>query len=412
MAFTDRQVNSLRPRKARYEIPEPGRTGLAIRVTPNGVKTWTLRYRYRGTQKRMVLGTYPALSLADVRVRLADAKKQLDAGQDPGALVSAERHAEKTAPTMTALVGEYISRHAIKTMRPATVKEDSRILHKEILPHWGPRPAKDITRRDTILLLDTVEDRGALVLRNRIAGVLSRVFLFAMDRGIVEASPAVSIKRRPERARTRFLSRKEIRSFWNNLDHIPITTPMRLALKWLLVTGQRRSDAAGAPRTEIEDARQLWTIPAERTKNEREQVLPLNQLALQILLEADLARVRQQPTRLNRKDRRPYDATPSPWLFPSSVGENPITPAALTCAMVRHRHTLGIGDATVHDLRRTFATWHGELGTPPDILSGLLGHTPATITRQVYDQSTGLDAKRTAMEAYGAWLSRIIAEEN
>ena len=80
--------------------------------------------------------------------------------------------------------------------------------------------------------------------------------------------------------------------------------------------------------------------------------------------------------------------------------------------MVRHRHTLGIGDATVHDLRRTFATWHGELGTPPDILSGLLGHTPATITRQVYDQSTGLDAKRTAMEAYGAWLSRIIAEEN
>ena len=71
MPFTDKQVNALRPRRTRYELPEPERTGLAVRVTPNNVKTWCLRYRHGGAQKRMVLGAYPTLSLADVRVQLA-----------------------------------------------------------------------------------------------------------------------------------------------------------------------------------------------------------------------------------------------------------------------------------------------------------------------------------------------------
>jgi integrase len=60
-----------------------------------------------------------------------------------------------------------------------------------------------------------------------------------------------------------------------------------------------------------------------------------------------------------------------------------------------------MGDATVHDLRRSFATWHGEIGTPPDILSALLSHAPTTVTKQVYDQSTGLEPKRRAMEVLG-----------
>jgi integrase len=409
MPFTHRQVSALRAKPTRYEVPEPGRTGLAIRVTPNGQKSWTFRYRFQGKQCRMVFGTYPALSVVDARVKLTEAQKQLQADQDPGAMMAAERDAERTAPTMDDLAKEYLERHAAKTMRPATVNEDRRILHREILPYWGQRPAKDITRRDIILLLDKIEDRGATVLRNRIGGVLSRVFLFAMDRGIVPASPAVSIHRLKEKPRTRVLSHVEIRDFWHNLDTVPITATMRAALRWLLVTGQRRSDVAGAPWIEIDDAQRLWRIPGTRTKNKREQILPLPTLALDILKDADHARVRPQPTRENRKDRAPYDPTPSPWLFPSSRHARQITPGALTCAIFRHRVALGIGDATVHDLRRTFATAHGELGTPSDILSGLLGHTPTTITRAVYDHSTLMEPKRQAMERYSAWLSRVIA---
>lgn len=415
MAFTDRQVNSLRPRRSRYEIPEPGRTGLALRVSPFNVKTWCFRYRFHGVQKRMLLGTYPQRSLVDARLALADAKKKLDAGDDPGALMAEARRATRTAATVAELVQEYLTRHT-RTMRPATIREDTRILDREILPHWRHRKAATIDRRDVMTLLNGIEDRGVGVMRNRIASVLSRLFLFGLNQGLVPASPAVTLPRLTrigdrtiEQPRTRVLSQEEIRDFWQNLDKVPLTPAMRLALRWLLVTGQRRSDVAGAPRLEIDDKHRLWRIPGVRTKNKREQILPLPSLALDILKDADRMRIRPQPTRLNRKDRRPYDPTPSPWLFPSTRHAHPITPAALTCALVRHRAALGIGTASLHDLRRSFATHLGELGTPPDILSALLGHAPTTITKQVYDHSKLIEAKRKTMEKWSAWLSRVIA---
>jgi integrase len=418
MPFTDKQVSALRPRSHRYEVPEPGRTGLSVRISPHGVKSWAYRYRFHGEQKRILFGLYPAVSLADVRIKLADAQKQLLEGRDPGVLLADERHARRTAPTIDVVIDEYLTRHAAKTMRPTTAKEDRRILEKEVRPLWTGRLAQDITRRDVIELLHRIEDRGVYVMRNRVAGVLSRLFLYALNQGMVNGSPAIQLPRlrkvgnhKVEQARGRFLSKEEIRSFWLNLEKIPLTPAVRAALKWALVTGQRRGEVAGTPREEIDDAAALWRIPAERTKNGHEQLLPLPALARNVLREADAARVRPKPSRSNRTDRRPYNPTPSSWLFPSSRHSQPITPAAMTCAIVRHRVALGIGDATVHDLRRTMATWLGELGTPKDLVSALLNHAPKGVTDMHYNKATMLGPKQHAMATWSAWLERVIAGE-
>lgn len=414
MPFTDRQVHALRPRKIRYEVPEPGRSGLSLRISAHGKKTWAFRYRHGGDQRRIIFGTYPEIGVADAHIKLAAARKLLDAGQDPGTEIVRPQPLRKQSG-LSDLVRRYVE-HATKTMRPKTVKEDQRILNKEVLSVWRGRLAKDIARTDVMDLLKGIEDRGVYVLRNRVAGVLSRFFLFALDEGLIDASPAVQIRRlrkvdsrRVERARDRFLSREEIRSFWHNIDTIPIIPSMRLALKWLLVTGQRRGEAIGAPRAEIDDAAAIWTIPGKRTKNERQQILPLPALAMQVLEEIDAARVRAQPTRLHRSDRTPYDPTPSPWLFPSPQYGKPITAEALTCAMIRHRTTLGIGDATVHDLRRTVATWMGEIGIPKDLISSILNHAPKGVTDAHYNMATMLHQKRNAMDRWGSWLERTIA---
>jgi integrase len=380
------------------------------------VKSWAFRYRFHGEQRRLVFGTYPALSLAEVRVKLAEAKKQLEAGHDPGALMAVVRHALRTAPTVEDIVQDYL-RHAALTMRRATVREDRRILEKEVLPKWRRRLAQDITRRDIMTLLNAIEDRGVYVLRNRVAGVLSRLFLYALNQGMVNGSPAIQLprlrkikERKVEQARSRFLSKDEIRAFWHNLAKVPLTPSTRAALKWALVSGQRRGEVAGTKREEeIDDAATLWRIPPERTKNGHEQLLPLPPIALEVLAEADAARVRPQPTRLKRKDRRPYNPTPSPWLFPSVRHDRPVTPEALTCAVVRHRAALGIGDATVHDLRRTMATWLGELGIAKDLISALLNHAPKGVTDQHYNKASMLGPKRHAMNVWSDWLGRVIA---
>jgi integrase len=411
MPFTDRQIAALKPKTQRYEKKESGHSGLGIRISPKGIKTWTFVYRFHGSQKRMMFGIYPRVGLAAARIALADAKDKLGRGLDPGAIVAKKRQVERDAETVDDLVEEYLERHARKNMKPATAAEDERLLRREILPAWSKRRAKDISRRDIIRVLDGIEDRGISVTRNRVASVLSRLFLFAMDRGIVDASPAVGIRRLKEVARDRFLTLEEIRSFWHGLDAANMTPPVRTALRLLLITGQRRSEVAGTARAEIDDDEQLWRLPAVRAKPGRENLIPLPPLAMRLIEEADHHRVRPIPTRPNRKDRMPYDPTPSPWLFPSTRHGKPVERAALTRAWNRNRGELGIGDAHLHDLRRTFATWHGEIGTQPEVLSALLNHSPKSITEQVYNRSSIVEPRRRAMTVWCSWLERVVAGE-
>ena len=163
MPFTDKQVAALKPKPERYEKKEPGRTGLGIRVTPKGRKSWTFVYRYGGKQKRMVFGTYPRMGLADAHIALDEAKKKLEHDVDPGLELAEEREAERNSETVADLVDEYLERHARKVMKTTSAREDERQLNREVVPEWGQRRAKDITRRDIIKLLDRIEDRGSPV---------------------------------------------------------------------------------------------------------------------------------------------------------------------------------------------------------------------------------------------------------
>ncbi len=416
MSFTDKQISSLKRRTRRYERPEPGRTGLGIRVAPNGVKTWTLRYRLKGEQRRVILGVYPNMGIAAAHGALAHARQQIEQGVDPGTTAAEIRQAERNAETVADLVNEYLEHHARKKKKPSSAHEDERLLTQNVLPHWEKRKAKEITRRDVIKLLDGIEARGARITRNRVAALISRMFRTGLDRGIIEAHPAVGIERLPETPRDRVLSPEEIRNFWLGLDNADMAEQTRLALKFALVTGQRRSEIAGTTRTEIDDAEALWRLPAARTKTGhktgRDNVIPLPRFAVEIVAEADALRVRPLPVRPGRKDRKPYSSEPSLWLFASYRHGKPLGGAALTRAINRNRAALGFdGDRppTVHDLRRTFATYHGELGTAPEILSALLGHSPNTITRRVYDRSTNLGPKRSAMARWCQWLELVIA---
>ena len=181
--FTDRKISSLKPKK------EPGRTGLGVRISPKGAKTWTYVYRL---QRRIALGSYPAMSLSKAHRALADAKDKLRDGIDSETIATEAKEAERNAETMADMAAEYIERHAKPNMKASPASEDERILNREILPYIGKIKAQDVTRRDLIVLLDWIADRGACVLRNRVAGVLSRFFLFGLDRGVILASPALA----------------------------------------------------------------------------------------------------------------------------------------------------------------------------------------------------------------------------
>src|SRR2546423_3790813 len=136
--LTDRSIEALRPKAARYEVWDEARKGFGVRITPRGVKSFVWLYHFAGRPRRLTFSTYPQLSLADAGVKLAEAKQLLERGIDPGSLIVADREAERYAETIEELVETYLARYAI---RKRSAAEDRRMLPKDVLPRWAGRKA-------------------------------------------------------------------------------------------------------------------------------------------------------------------------------------------------------------------------------------------------------------------------------
>jgi len=404
MRFTDRSITALKPKAERYEVWEPNRAGLGVRVSPAGRKSWIFMYRFGGRPRRMTLGSYPAMGLARARTKHAQAKEQLEKGSDPGTLHVERRRAERHAETVQDLADEYLEKWAKPRKRSAA--EDERILNKDVLPEWGRKKAKEIKRRDVILLLDKIVERGAPIQANRTLAVVRKMFNFAVSRDILDATP-VAMVRAPakENQRDRVLTADEMRMFWTGLDEAAMSEGVRLALRLGLATAQRKGEIVGARQSEFDLEEKIWTIPAERSKNAIAHRVPLSPLAIDLVEQAKAL------------------ADESDWLFPSPRGDGPITPESVNHAL-RNALTPGIPkmktdvpkpaialeNVTPHDLRRSAASGMASLGIGRLVIGKILNHAESSVTA-VYDRH-GYDAeKRHALEIWAVHLESIVAEK-
>jgi integrase len=389
MRFTDKGIAALKPKAERYEVWEDGKTGLGVRVSTRGRKSWIYMYRFDGRARRMTLGTYPPLTLANARVLQAKAKESKEKGEDPGVAHIAERRAERQAHTVADLVEEYLEKHARPNKRSAAA--DERTLQKEIIPVWGRRKAKEITRRDIITILDNVVDRGSPVMANRLLALLRRMFAFAVERDILGATPCVLIKApTKETPRDRVLSSTEIATFWHGLEKASMAPLTRLALQLMLVTAQRRNEVVSAPWSEFSLSEGVWEIPAARSKNGSAHRVPLSFLACDLL---------------NQVQER---GRGSLWLFPSPQADGLMDPTSVTRAMRVNLSRIGVENATPHDLRRTAASHMTEMGIQRLVVSKVLGHSDGSVTA-IYDRFEYGPQKKQALDAWSARLEEIIS---
>ena len=401
MKFTDRGLRALKPKAERYEVWEDNGKGLGLRVSPTGRKTFIFLYRYGGRSRRLTLGTFgrppTGLTLADAHLKHAEAWTLLAKDIDPGSVKQDVKRASVEAPTVRDLADEYLHRWA--RPRKSTWREDRRILEKDVLPFWENRKAADITRRDVIVLLDRIVDRGAPVAANRTLAVIRKMFNFGVGRDIVPASPCHAVPAPgKENKRDRVLSVAEIRAFWHGLDAARMSETSRLALKLQLATAQRIGEVARATWDELDLETGWWTIPAKRAKNRLPHRVPLSPLSLE-LLSAAQARSAQ-----------------SPYVFPSPVlvGQDrnprhrPVGPESLTRAVNRNIDVLGGTRFTPHDLRRTAASMMASSGVSRVVLKMILNHVDNDVTA-IYDRHSYDPEKREALERWGERLASIVS---
>jgi integrase len=399
MRFTDRSIAALKPKADRYEIWEDGRTGLGIRVASSGRKSFIYMYRFDGKPRRMTLGLYPKLSLANAHVLHAKATEVKERGVDPGAAHVAQRQAERSAETIEDLIDEYLEKYARPNKRSADA--DERALRKEVGSIWGRRKASSISRRDIIKLLDDLVDRGSPVMANRLLAAVRRMFAFAVERDILSASPCIGVRApTKETPRDRVLSATELREFWNGLDAAKMSQPVRLALRFMLVTLQRRVEVMEASWAEFDLTEKVWEIPAQRTKNNQAHQVPLSSLAIDLLEEIKNASSDLEEIKEAKSD--------SDWLFPSPRGNRPMAPEAASHALRNNLKSIGVERVTPHDLRRTGASNLTAMGVPRLVVSKLLNHAEGGVT-SIYDRYQYFAEKRHALDSWGTRLMEIVS---
>jgi len=217
MAFTDSKLRSLRSKKERFIVWEPGKTGMGVRVSPTGRKSFVYMYRYQNTARMMTIGTYPQIGLVSARLKAAQAKELLSKGTDPGKLWVEVKAKEREAETIQNLVDEYLEKWA--KPRKRSWREDERILNYDVLPVWKTKKAKDVKRRDVIKLLDMIIEREAPIMANRTLAVIRRMFNFALTRDILENTPCAAIPKPSKEEFYNYCDSKEPKEeFYNYCD--------------------------------------------------------------------------------------------------------------------------------------------------------------------------------------------------
>ena len=382
--ITDTLLRGIKaPPNKRLEIADTRCAGLEFRVTPNGAKSWSFRFRDPSSAKvtRATIGNYPDISLGKARKRADALRARVAAGENPVATKRQER-AEAASKTFKALADRFMKEHSQRHKR--SWDADERNLRLHILPRWADRRFDSIGRQDAIALIEELVQAGTETLANRVHALISSIFSFAVDADLLKANPVARMRRRgAERVGRRVLSDAELRLFWSSIVRPPVSRQVGLALRLTLLTGARAGEVAGIVLTEFEHLddlqRAAWILPANRSKNRKTHLVPLSPLAIETIRDAQGL----------------VDET-AKYLFPShAVSGAPITGHALAVAMARFAASLTIQDAfaatwrsdapTPHDLRRTVRTRMSELGISKEDRDAVLNHTPSDVGSKHYD---------------------------
>lgn len=371
--------------------------GLSLRVTANDVRTWTVFYRdQHGRQKRLTLGRFPAVLLADARELAREAQRKVAKGRDP----VVEKRTAREVLTFDELAESYIEDHA--KPRKRSWAEDERQLNADLLPKWRTRPAVEVTADDLLAVLNAKLRDGAPVAANRVRALVSRIYTFGAEQRLVPAAvnPVIGVKKpTKESTRDRVLTDDEIRRLWE-----ACTTQNPYVSAWFrmrLVTAQRGGELLQMRWSDIDPKSHFWTIPGEFVKNAHGHRVYLSATARALL-----------------KDVPREHAI---WVFPKSrmgdykhVGRRlaQSTRANIVAAPKQDGAARARADIRGHDLRRTAASLMASGGVPRFVISRILNHSEEKDITSVYDRYSYDAEKRRAMEFWDRLLIAVLANKS
>lgn len=383
VALTDLQIRKVSPTDKVTQYTDE--RGLYLEVHPNGSKLWRYKYRYLGKQKRLALGRYPDIGLAEARRRRDDARKQLDAGADP----LAERKRDKltavfkAANTFGEIAKEYIDKQVAQGQADTTTQKANWLL--EQLAPIASFPAADIKPIDLLAALKRIEAKGKYETARRCRSFAGRVFRYAVATGRGESDPSAILRGAlivPKvKHHAAILDPSQMGELLRAIDAYSGHAITRLAMQVSPHVMARPGELRMAQWSEVEFDNAVWNIPAERMKMRRPHQVPLSRQVLAYL---------QELFALTGPDGFVFPAFHT-WKRPLS--ENTVNQAF-------RRMGYAAGEVTAHGLRTTASTLLNESGKwSPDAIERSLAHADANSIRGTYNRGRYWD-ERVAMHQW------------
>lgn len=436
--ITTTSLAALTARPKPYDVSDAAVPGLILRIAPTGRKSWLLRFKWQGKPSRIKVGVFPKIGIAQARELALTHRRELEAGIDPRqaerpgaqnpsrvrALPKPDAAESNCAATGNVITIDQIGRSADPLFIPKPPSDDKhsvhflvyefvefyvkpsrevpeeviRILKKDVLPYFPNRDARTVSSREITDRLDAIVARGAPVMANRTAPILSQMFAFGVHRSIVLNNP-VSLLFKPggkERACERVLTETECHAFLHGVEFVCIAPVRYHTLMVLLLTLVRIGSLAKAEWAEFNFDRKEWRIPAAHDKERREHVVPLTDWAIKHLL--SLKSLSKNSRYVLPKQR-------------TGKKERPCSAQIISRSLLRSRErfqVIGIAPFTPHDLRRTGRTFMSMLNVDINISELVLNHTPGKIIG-VYDLWDFVPQKREALERLESYYKSILS---
>lgn len=389
MKLTARQIDSAKPKEKSYKLSDGG--GMYLEIFPNGAKSWRLKYRIAGKEKRVVFGTYPLLSLAEARQKRSEAKKLLLEGGDP----SQQKQDIKAAKILAVnnsfeLIALEWHEHKKPSWSKGYATDILECLKKDIFPHIGKSPIANINAKEMLDVFRKMEKRGVLDKLKKTRQACRQIFTYAVISGRAEHNPVsdlVGVLKAPKQKHFPHLLVAELGEFQRKLEQYSGSKITQIATQLLMLTGLRTIELRSAEWIEIDFEKRLWQIPVARMKMKRPHMVPLSDQALRLLEELRVITGGFRFIFPGRNDSR------------KSMSEASINQVIKKIGYA--------GRATGHGFRHTLSTILHEQGFESAWIETQLAHADRNTIRGTYNHAQYLEGRREMMQWYADFLNKL-----
>jgi integrase len=300
------------------------------------------------------------------------------------------------------------------------------VIEGGLCARWADKPLAEVTNDDVEVVVEEARDKGipgrprrnhgpSDVRAREMATALNAMFNWLLHKKRttasgkrsrwISANPALGVdKPQAPLARDRVLNtdlnkRKadELRWFWNATEQMG--EPFSAMLKVLLLTGQRRSEVADMTIEELADDLSVWTIPGSRTKNGRDNVVPLPTMVRDIL----------SGVIGDRTSGYVFTTTGTTPVSGFSKLKKKLDGKMLAAAREEDPEAV-IAPWRLHDLRRTFITGANEIGCEPHIVEAIANHSLQGVTG-VYNHAKYIPQRLAALEEWCQHVQGVVSEQ-